>query len=112
MTSPATAPRRRHEHVTAEPARPDAGRRPAASRQQGEQYRAYRRGTTREHEDANPDATGRQAADIDAYIRDLVASAPPLTPAQCDRLALLFSGGGTTRPPRRDRKDGATLVPG
>jgi hypothetical protein len=30
--------------------------------------------------------------DVDACIRDLVAAAPPLTPAQRDRLALLFSG--------------------
>jgi hypothetical protein len=39
-----------------------------------------------------PDAAGAHAAGIDTYIRDLVASAPPLTPAQRDRLALLFTG--------------------
>jgi hypothetical protein len=35
---------------------------------------------------------------LDAYIRDLVASAPPLTPAQRDRLALLFRRPGPARP--------------
>ncbi len=34
-------------------------------------------------------------ADIDAYVRRIVEAAPPLTPEQRDRLAVLLRGGGT-----------------
>jgi hypothetical protein len=50
------------------------------------------------------DHPARRDLDIDVYIRDLVAAAPPLTPAQRDRLALLFSG---TRHARQGNRDGS-----
>ena len=48
---------------------------------------------------------------MDACIRDLVAGAPPLTPAQRDRLALLFGRPGR-RPPARTARDRQLGQPG
>jgi hypothetical protein len=73
------------------PSRPEAG--PSAA------------GHGRGHSDAPPGDT------MDACIRDLVASAPPLTPAQRDRLALLF-GRPSRRPPARAARDRQYGQPG
>lgn len=40
-------------------------------------------------------------ADDDVYIEELVAAAPPLTPAQRDRLAGLLSASGADQPAAR-----------
>ena len=62
-------------------------------------------GHGREQSDSSPGAA------MDACIRDLVASAPPLTPAQRDRLALLFSRPDR-RPPARAARDRQHGQPG
>jgi hypothetical protein len=58
--------------------------------------------------DAPPeDGPGQREADVDAYFRDLVAKAPPLTPAQRDRLALLFSSPARTARVHAQRRPAA-----
>jgi hypothetical protein len=105
MTSPA-APRDDGRHTAPGRARPAAGGPPAVSRRPRERPPAGEHGTGG-GQDPAPDAPGMHAAGIDAYIRDLVASAPPLTPAQRDRLALLFTG-----PARRAGQQGGPAARG
>jgi hypothetical protein len=105
MTSPAAAPRD-DGPTAAGPARPAAGSSPSASEQPRVPRQAGKHDAG-EDKDRPQDGPGRRTADIDAYIRGLVAGAPPLTPAQRDRLALLFNGASasTARLPGRGRKD-------
>ena len=59
------------------------------------------------------DRRASRVCDIDAYIRDLVARAPVLAPAQRDRLALLFCSAGTrmAQQPGRGLRNEAGLAP-
>lgn len=55
---------------------------------------------SRDHAPDSPEITSTRAelaaAKLEQYIERVVAEAPPLTPAQRDRLALLLQGGGAS----------------
>lgn len=58
-----------------------------------------RLGYAKKSGDPSAVATARRdlaAAKLEDYISAVVAEAPPLTPAQRDRLALLLQGGGAS----------------
>ena len=83
MTSHPTAPRRGGERPTARPARRTA--KPAATYDKA-----------RQRDRCAKDAAPRDD-DLDAYVKEVVDSLPPLTDEQRDQLALIFRSRHRTR---------------